>query len=341
MAPRYRIRFIDVVSTAPRPDMRTYNLIALTLLAALSTPVLAQNYPAKPVRLMVGFAPGGGTDIVARVLAQKLSEWWGQQVIVENRAGATGTIAADFVAKSTPDGYTLLMGHVNSNAIAPTLFKKLPYDAVKDFASITYVGYVPNVLTVHPSLPTKNVKELVALAKTRAGELTCASSGTGSTQHLALEMFMTLTATKIIHVPYKGSGQAIVDLVAGQVQMNFDTMPPVLDHIRGNRLRALAVTTPKRAEPLPDVPTFMETGLKGFEMTNWYGVVAPAATPREVINKINADLNKALNDPGVRKRLADVGTEIGGGSAESFDAFIKTEIVKYTKLVKAANVQLD
>ena len=329
MTPRYRIRSIDVVSTAQRPDMRTYHLIALPLLAALSTPVLAQNYPAKPVRLMVGFAPGGGTDIVARVLAQKLSEWWGQQVIVENRAGATGTIAADFVAKSTPDGYTLLMGHVNSNAIAPTLFKKLPYDAVKDFASVTYIGYV------------QNVKELVALAKTRAGELTCASSGTGSTQHLALEMFMTLTATKIIHVPYKGSGQAIVDLVAGQVQMNFDTMPPVLDHIRGNRLRALAVTTPKRAEPLPDVPTFMETGLKGFEMTNWYGVVAPVATPREVINKINADLNKALSDPGVRKRLADVGTEIGGGSAESFDAFIKTEIVKYTKLVKAANVQLD
>ena len=313
----------------------------LPALLAAATPSLAQTWPAKPIRLIVGFAPGGGTDIVARVLGQKLSEWWGQQVVVENRAGATGTIAADFVAKAPADGYTLLMGHVNSNAIAPTLFKKLPYDAVKDFASITYIGYVPNVLTVHPSLPTKNVKELIALAKSRAGELTCASSGTGSTQHLALEMFMTLTGTKIIHVPYKGSGQAIVDLVAGQVQMNFDTMPPVLDHIRGNRLRALAVTTPKRAEPLPDVPTFMETGLKGFEMTNWYGVVAPAATPREVINKINADLNKALSDPGVRKRLADVGTEIGGGSAESFDAFIKTEIVKYTKLVKAANVQLD
>jgi len=321
--------------------MRKSPLIACTLLTAIAAPAFAQSYPAKPVRLLVGFAPGGGTDIVSRVLGQKLSEWWGQQVVVENRAGATGTIAADLVAKAPADGYTLLMGHVNSNAIAPTLFKKLPYDAVKDFASITYVGYVPNVLTVHPSLPTKNVKELIALAKTRTGELTCASSGTGSTQHLALEMFMTITGTKIIHVPYKGSGQAIVDLVAGQVQMNFDTMPPVLDHIRGNRLRALAVTTPKRAEQLPDVPTFVETGLKGFEMTNWYGVVAPAATPRDIVNKINADINKALADPGVRKRLADVGTDIGGGTPEAFDAFVKTEITKYTKLVKAANVQLD
>ncbi len=321
--------------------MRSSKLIWLAILAAATAPSFAQSYPSKPIRLLVGFAPGGGTDIVARVVGQKLSEWWGQQVIVENRAGATGTIAADLVAKSPADGYTLLMGHVNSNAIAPTLFKKLPYDAVKDFASITYIGYVPNVLTVHPSLPVKNVKELIALAKARAGELTCASSGTGSTQHLALELFMTLTGVKIIHVPYKGSGQAIVDLLAGQVQMNFDTMPPVLDHIRANRLRALGVTTPKRAEQLPNVPTLEETGLKGFEMTNWYGVVAPAATPRDIVTKVNADINKALADPTVRKRLAEVGTEIGGGTPEAFDAFIKTEIAKYTKLVKAANVQLD
>jgi len=317
---------------------RAIAVIALSLAAGTS---FAQQYPTKPIRLLVGFAPGGGTDIVARVIGQKLSEWWGQQVIVENRAGATGTIAADFVSKAGADGYTLLMGHVNSNAIAPTIFKKLPYDAIKDFASVTYVGYVPNVLTVHPSLPVKSVKELVALAKSRPGELTCASSGTGSTQHLALELFMTLTGVKIIHVPYKGSGQAIVDLVAGQVLMNFDTMPPVIDHIKTNRLRALAVTTPKRASQLPDIPTLDETGLKGFEMTNWYGVVAPAGVSRDIINKVSADINKALQDPGVRKRLVDVGTEIGGGTPESFDNFIKTEIAKYTKLVKAANVQLD
>jgi tripartite-type tricarboxylate transporter receptor subunit TctC len=319
-------------------QLRAIAAVALGLAAGTS---FAQQYPTKPIRLLVGFAPGGGTDIVARVIGQKLSEWWGQQVIVENRAGATGTIAADFVSKAGPDGYTLLMGHVNSNAIAPTIFKKLPYDAIKDFASVTYVGYVPNVLTVHPSLPVRSVKELVALAKSRPGELTCASSGTGSTQHLALELFMTLTGVKIIHVPYKGSGQAIVDLVAGQVLMNFDTMPPVIDHIKSNRLRALAVTTPKRASQLPEIPTLDETGLKGFEMTNWYGVVAPAGVPRDIINKVSADINKALQDPGVRKRLVDVGTEIGGGTPESFDNFIKSEIAKYTKLVKAANVQLD
>src|SRR5215203_3004414 len=280
--------------------MRTTSVCLLavvsTLMAACAS---AQQYPVKPIRLLVGFPPGGGTDIVGRVIGQKLSEWWGQQVIVENRAGATGTIAADFVSKAAPDGYTLLMGHVNSNAIAPTIFKKLPYDAIKDFASVTYVGYVPNVLTVHPSLPAKSVKELVALAKSRPGELTCASSGTGSTQHLALELFMTTTGVKIIHVPYKGSGQAIVDLVAGQVLMNFDTMPPVIDHIKSNRLRALAVTTPKRATQLPEIPTLDETGLKGFEMTNWYGIVAPAGVPRDIINKVSADVNKALQDPGV------------------------------------------
>ena len=321
--------------------MKQHRTIAVIALGLAAGSAFAQQYPTKPIRMLVGFAPGGGTDIVARVIGQKLSEWWGQQVIVENRAGATGTIAADFVSKAAPDGYTLLMGHVNSNAIAPTIFKKLPYDAIKDFASVTYVGYVPNVLTVHPSLPTKSVKELVALAKSRPGELTCASSGTGSTQHLALELFMTLTGVKIIHVPYKGSGQAIVDLVAGQVLMNFDTMPPVIDHIKSNRLRALAVTTPKRASQLPEIPTLDETGLKGFEMTNWYGVVAPAGVPRDIINKVSADINKALQDPAVRKRLVDVGTEIGGGTPESFDNFIKTEIAKYTKLVKAANVQLD
>ena len=298
-------------------------------------------YPAKPVRMVVGFAPGGGTDIVARVIGAKLSEWWGQQVVVENRAGATGTIGADFVAKAAPDGYTLLMGHVNSNAIAPTLFKKLPYESPKDFAAVAYVGYVPNVLTVHPSLPVKTVKELTALAKAKPGELTCASSGTGSTQHLALEMYMTLTGVKIIHVPYKGSGQAIVDLVAGQVGMNFDTMPPVIDHIRSGRLRALAVTTPKRAAQLPDAPTLEETGLKGFEMTNWYGVVAPAAVPKDIIAKLNADINRALQDPTVRKRLVDVGTEISGGTPEAFDAFIRSEIAKYTRLVKVAGVTVE
>ena len=318
----------------------THALLA-ALAAALPGAAFAQAYPAKPIRLIVGFAPGGGTDTVSRVLGQKLSEWWGQQVIVENRAGATGTIGADFVAKSPPDGYTLLMGHVNSNAIAPSVFKKLPYNAERDFVTVGYVGYVPNVLAVHPSVPAHSVKELVALAKARPGELTYASSGVGSTQHLAGEKFMLDTGTKMIHVPYKGSGQAIVDLVAGQVSLNFDTMPPVLEHIKAGKLRALAVTTPKRAGGLPDVPTLSETGLKGFDMTNWYGMMGPAGVPRDVVAKINADVNKALQDPAVRKRLVEVGTEITIMSPEQFEAFVKSEIGKYAQLIKAAKISID
>jgi tripartite-type tricarboxylate transporter receptor subunit TctC len=318
-----------------------FRLIVAAALAASAGLAAAQQYPAKPVRIIVGFAPGGGTDTVARVLGQKLSEWWGQQVIVENRAGATGTIGADVVAKAPPDGYTLLMGHVNSNAIAPSVFKKLPYNALKDFTTIGYVGYVPNVLTVHPSVPAKSVKELVALAKAHPNELTYASSGVGSTQHLAGEKFTLDTGTKMIHVPYKGSGQAIVDLVGGQVSLNFDTMPPVLEHIKSGKLRALAVTTPKRAEGLPDVPTLAETGLKGFDMTNWYGVMGPAGMSRELVTRINADINKALQEPVVRRRLVEVGTEITLMSPEQFDAFVKAEITKYAQLVKAANVSVD
>jgi tripartite-type tricarboxylate transporter receptor subunit TctC len=318
-----------------------FRLIIATTLAASASLAAAQQYPTKPVRIIVGFAPGGGTDTVARVLGQKLSEWWGQQVIVENRAGATGTIGADVVAKAPPDGYTLLMGHVNSNAIAPNVFKKLPYNALKDFTTIGYVGYVPNVLTVHPSVPAKSVKELVALAKAHPNELTYASSGVGSTQHLAGEKFTLDTGTRMIHVPYKGSGQAIVDLVGGQVSLNFDTMPPVLEHIKSGKLRALAVTTPKRAEGLPDVPTLAETGLKGFDMTNWYGVMGPAGMSRELVTKINADINKALQEPTVRRRLVEVGTEITLMSPEQFDAFVKAEITKYAQLVKAANVSVD
>jgi tripartite-type tricarboxylate transporter receptor subunit TctC len=316
-------------------------LIVATALAASASLAAEQQYPTKPVRIIVGFAPGGGTDTVARVLGQKLSEWWGQQVIVENRAGATGTIGADVVAKAAPDGYTLLMGHVNSNAIAPNVFKKLPYNALKDFTTIGYVGYVPNVLTVHPSVPAKSVKELVALAKAHPNELTYASSGVGSTQHLAGEKFTLDTGTRMIHVPYKGSGQAIVDLVGGQVSLNFDTMPPVLEHIKSGKLRALAVTTPKRAEGLPDVPTLAETGLKGFDMTNWYGVMGPAGMSRELVAKLNADINKALQEPAVRRRLVEVGTEITLMTPEQFDAFVKAEITKYAQLVKAANVSVD
>jgi len=293
------------------------------------------------VRLIVGFPPGGGTDVVARVIGAKLSEWWGQAVAVENRPGATGTIGADIVAKSPPDGYTLIMGHVNSHGIAPNLFKKLPYDAQRDFAMVAYVGYVPNVLVVHPSIPARNVKELIAIAKARPGQMSYASSGVGSTQHLAGEMLKLLAGIDILHVPYKGSGPAVVDLIAGHVVMNFDTMPPVLPHIRSGRMRALAVTTPKRAGPLPDVPTMVESGLKGFEMTNWYGVMAPAKTPREVVAKLNGEINKIMGLPEQKAKLEEVGTQLDPISTEQFTKFLASEIAKYAKLVKASGVTIE
>jgi len=322
--------------------MSTLSRLAVTALAvACCAHAHAQSYPAKPVRLIVGFAPGGGTDILARALGAKLTEFWGQQVVVENRPGATGTIGADFVAKAPADGYTLLLGSVNSNAIAPSIFAKLPYDPLKDFAGVAYVGYNINTLVVHPSIPARTVQELIALARSKPGQLTSASAGLGSTQHLALEMFKLSAKVDIIHVPYKGSGQAILDLVGGNVSMNFDVMPPVIEHIRQGRLRALAVTTLKRSSQLPDIPTMSESGLKGFEMSNWYAVFGPANTPRDIVAKLNADFNRALQDPAVRKRLTDAGTEVGGATPEWLDGYVRTEVVKYAKLVKDARVQID
>ena len=315
--------------------------VVLAACALVAGSVFAQSYPSKPVRMIVGFPPGGGTDVVARVISQKLTEWWGQPVTVENRAGATGTIGADVVAKSPPDGYTLIMGHVNSHAIAPNLFAKLPYDPIKDFAGASYVGYVPNVLAVHPSINVKSVKELVALLKTKPGQLNYASSGNGSTQHLAGEMFKQLTGTSIVHVPYKGSGDAIKDLLAGVVSMNFDTMPPVMPHIQAGKLRGLAISTPKRVAQLPEVPTFVEEGIIGFDVANWYGVMAPAGTPREIVQKLNTDINKAMQVPEVRARLESVGTQLREQSAAEFEAYMKAEVAKYAKLIKDTGVRIE
>jgi tripartite-type tricarboxylate transporter receptor subunit TctC len=315
--------------------------LALTVAALGAASASAQQYPAKTIRVVVGFAPGGGTDVVARIIGAKLGELWGQSVVVDNRAGATGTIGADIVAKSPPDGYTLLMGHVNSHGIAPNLFKKLPYDPQRDFAMVSYVGYVPNVLVIHPSIPARNVKELIAIAKARPGQLNYASSGVGSTQHLAGEMFKLATGTDLVHIPYKGSGPAVVDLLAGHVVMNFDTMPPVLPHIRAGKMRALALTTPKRSPNLPDVPTMMEAGLTGFSMTNWYGVMAPGKTSREIVVKLNAEINKIMQLPDQKAKLEEVGTQLDPMSPEQFSKFLESEIAKYAKLVKAANVTLE
>jgi tripartite-type tricarboxylate transporter receptor subunit TctC len=317
-----------------------YVLIAL-LAASLCSGAHAQQYPTKPVRVVVGFAPGGGTDIVARIISAKLTELWGQSFVVDNRAGAAGTIGADLTAKSSPDGYTLMMGHVNSHGIAPNLYKKLPYDAQRDFAMVAYVGYVPNVLVVHPSIPAKNVAELVAIAKAKPGTLNYASSGVGSTQHLAGELFQITTGAKIVHVPYKGSGPAVVDLIAGHVVMNFDTMPPVLPHIRSGKLKALAVTTPQRANQLAQVPTMIESGLKGFEMTNWYGVMAPAKPPRDIVSRLNTEINKIMALPDAKAKLEEVGTQLNPMTPEQFEKFLGSEITKYAKLIKAAGVSIE
>jgi tripartite-type tricarboxylate transporter receptor subunit TctC len=321
--------------------MRRTSLCAAAAAILFMSGAGAQQYPAKPIRMVVGFAPGGGTDLVARIIGAKLTEHWGQAVAVDNRAGATGTIGADLVAKSAPDGYTLLMGHVNSHGIAPNLFRKLPYDAVRDFATVAYVGYVPNVLVIHPSIPARNVKELIAIAKAKPGALSYASSGIGSTQHLAGEMFKLITGIDIVHIPYKGSGPAVMDLLAGHVAMNFDTMPPIIGHVRTGKMRALAVTTPARASQMKDVPTLLEAGLKGFEMTNWYGVMAPAKTPRELVVRLNAEINKIMQIPESRSKLEEAGTELAPMSPEQFTTFLQSEIAKYAKLVKAANVTLE
>ncbi len=316
-------------------------LIAAALAAGVSNAVFAQQYPTKAVRMIVGFAPGGGTDIVGRIICAKLTELYGQSFIVDNRAGATGTIGADIMAKAAPDGYTIMMGHVNSHGIAPNLFKKLPYDAQRDFAMVAHVGYVPNVLVVHPSIPAKNVAELVTIAKAKPGALNYASSGVGSTQHLAGELFQLISGTKIVHVPYKGSGPAVVDLLAGHVSMNFDTMPPVLPHIRSGKLRALALTTPQRSPQLPQTPTMVEAGMKGFEMTNWYGVMAPAKTPRDIVTRLNTEINKIMVLPDAKAKLEEAGTQLNPMTTEQFATVLGNEIAKYAKLVKASGVTLD
>lgn len=316
--------------------------LALTVSAVTPSIARAQSWPGRPIKLLVGFAPGGGTDIVSRVLATKLSDILGQQVLVENRSGAAGTIAADMVAKSAADGYTLLAGHANSNAIAPNVMAKVPFDALNDFTPITYIGYTPNVLVVNPTVAAKSVEELVALARSKPGVLTYASSGVGSTQHLAGALFNQISGTQMTHIPYKGSGQAVVDLVAGQVNVNFDTLPPVLEHIRAGRLRALAISSGKRMPQLPDVPTFEEKGIRGFDVTNWYSLMGPKGLPREIVSKLDEAMKKALADPDVRAKLEPQGVLIGGApTPEAFREFIRAENTKYARLTRELNVRAD
>ena len=313
----------------------------LVLLLSIAGLAGAQQYPSRPIRMIVGFPPGGGTDIVGRIVAQKLSESLGQTFVVENRGGATGMLAADLAAKAAPDGYTIMMAHIAAMSILPSLYPKINYDAAKDFAPITLAAIGPNLLVVHPSVPAHSVKDLIALAKARPGQLQYASPGAGSVQHLSGELFKLQAKVDMLHVPYKGSGQSIVDLIAGQVHLDFDAVPPVLPHVRSGRLRALAVTSAKRFSILPDIPTVTEGGVSGFDMSTWWGLVAPAAVNKDIVTRLQTETVKLLHQADVKEKIAFAGADTVGNTAEQFGAFMRAETAKYARIVRDAKITLE
>ena len=309
--------------------------------ATLAAPMLrAQALPAGPVRIVVGFAPGGGTDILARVMAQKLQTLWNVTIVVDNKAGAAGTIAADYVSKQAGDGNTLLMAHINSQSIAPALMK-LNYNADHDFQPIMLVGVTPNLLICNEQQPAKTVKDLVELCKKNPGRVSFGSAGNGSAQHLALEMFKLQAGVTAIHVPYKGSGPMLTDLIGGQIQYSFDTMTAATPHVKSGKVVAIAQTREKRAKGHSNVPTMAESGFPGFEATTWYGLVGPAKMPAAMAKRMNEDMNKVLAMPDVMETFEQYGAEDGGGSAEKFAAFMQVESKKWAKVVKDAGVKGD
>ena len=319
--------------------------IAASLLAITTsysnaqTPVTA--YPQKPIRLIVPFTPGGSTDILARSIGQELTKAWGQSVIIENIAGAGGSIGADKVAKAPADGYTLLMGHIGTLAVNPSLYPKLPYNPVKDFSPVAWVARVPNVLVVNPNVPAKNVQELVALAKSKPGQLSYGSGGNGSAANLATEYFKMQTETAILHIPYRGTAPAVTDLMGGQIQMLFTGAPAVMGQVKNGQLRALAVSSPKRLDALPDLPTVAEAGYKNFEADQWYGVVAPAGTPREIVLKLNQQINASLNSVELKKRLTTEGAVATPETPEVFGKLIAQEIERWRPVISSGRVKAD
>jgi len=313
-------------------------LLALALLGGSAG---AQDYPNKPLRMVVGFPPGGGTDVVARIITPRYSELLGQTVVIENRPGATGTMAAGQVAKSAPDGYTIMMGHVSVNAIAPALFASLPYDVIKDFAPIGIAAAVPHFVTVHPSVQVSSLRELVVFIKGKP-DLTFPSAGNGSMPHLAGEIFKSLAGVKLVHVPYKGTGQSMQDLLGGQHLVAFDTMPASAPHVRSGKLRALATSSAARLPAFPDVPTAEEAGLAGYQVITWYGVFAPAGTPPAIVGRLHADLVKAMQTPDVRARLEGIGADgTVSRSPEEFAALVRADTARYAKIVKDIGLKID
>ena len=316
--------------------------LALAIFALAGTvQAQANDYPAKPIRLVVPAAPGGGADFLARIVGVKLGELVGQSVVVENRAGASGTIAADGTAKSAGDGYTVLMGQSTSIVIAPQLNPKLPYDTLRDLKPVTLVAEVPNVMVVHPSVPANTVKDLIALAKAKPDMLNFGSSGNGAPSHLAGEMFKSATGTRLVHVPYKGAGPAVNALLAGEIQVMFAPIVAVLPQVKAGRLRALGVTSAKRSAAAPDLPTLAEAGLTGYEISSWFGLFVPASTPAAVVDKLFKDTSRVLKSPDVIERFAKEGAEPVGSTPAEFNNYVRTEFVKYNKVIKDNGIKAD
>jgi len=301
---------------------------------------MAADYPVRPVRVVVGFPAGGPSDILARLVAQKLGEATGQQFVVDNRGGASGMIGAELVAKAPADGYTLLVVPA-THAVNPSLYRKVPFDTMRDFTPVSLVAEGPFILVVHPSLPAKSVQELIALARRRPGELNYASAGVGGLPHLAAELFKSTTGTRMNHIPYKGAAPATIDLVAGHVTIMFNNMLSAVPHVKGGRLRALGVTTAKRSSAVPEVPTIAAAGVKGYEVSGWYGALGPAGLPPEVLNRLNAEINRAMRQPEVVKRLAAEGVDAVGSTPEEFGARIRREMAKWGAVVKASGATAE
>jgi tripartite-type tricarboxylate transporter receptor subunit TctC len=316
-------------------------ILSAALLGIMSTAAFAQSWPAKPVRIIVPFPPGGGLDFFARVAAPKLQEILGQQMIVENRSGAGGMIGADAVAKSPPDGYTVLFASSAELTISQHLYAKMAYDAMKDFAPVSYAVHAAMLFSVHPSIPAKSLKEVIALARARPGQLNYASAGTGGVQHLAGEILKTTANIDIIHVPYKGAGPAVIDMVGGQVSMGFTALPSSIQHARSGRLRPIAVTSGKRSEAAPELPTFTELGYPQLDLVVWYGILFPARTPPEIVSRMSTEINRAVQSPDVKAKLLQQGVEAVGTTPEQLAKFMQTEIVRYGKIIKDTGAKPD
>jgi tripartite-type tricarboxylate transporter receptor subunit TctC len=318
-----------------------YSVFLALVLAVPMPAAQAQSYPSKPIRFVVPYPPGGPLDVIARLLGAKVAESVHQPVIVDNKPGAGGNIGADAVAKSPPDGYTILMGAVATHAINPTLYAGIPYDAARDFIAVTQVASTPNVLVVNPSVPASNVKEFIAYAKANPGKLNFGSGSTGSAGHLAGELFKSMAGVDMVHVPYKGAAPAMQDLVGGQIQLMFDNLASSLTQVRAGRIRALAVTTARRSALAPDLPTIAESGLPGFDISTWFGIFTPAGTPRDIVEKLHAEFTRALADREVRDRMLALGAEPVGNTPAEFAAYIRAEADKYARVIKASGAKAD